>query len=71
MVQIYMAGVEGQRNGRFGQNGKLGHSCAGVTKGKFSESRVRDHVVHLGINVSSSAHNCGCMFNAGNVMAAI
>ena len=38
---------------------KLGHSCARVTKGKFSESRVKDHVVvNLGLNVSSSAHNC-------------
>ena len=35
-----------------------------VTKGKFSESRVKDHVVHLGINVSSSTHKCGCMVNA-------
>ena len=32
-------------------------------------SRVRDHVtVHLGINVSSSAHNCGCVVNGGGCM---
>ena len=70
--------AEGQRNGKFslngkfGQNGKLGHSCVRVTKGRLCDSRVRDHViVHLGLNVSSSAHNCGCMVNGGNAMAAI
>ena len=52
-------------NGKFGQNGKLGHSCVRVT-------RVRDRIiVHLGLNVSSSAHNCGCMVDGGNTMAAI
>ena len=72
--------VEGQRNGKFslngkfGQNGtcKLGHSCVRVTKGRFYDSQVRDHViVHLGLNVSSSAHNCGCVVDGGNAMAAI
>ena len=67
-----LAVAEGQRNGKFGQNGKLGHSCTNVTKGKLYSSRVRDHViVHLGLNVSSSAHNCGGMVNGGNTMAAI
>ena len=28
-------------------------------------------IVHLGLNVSSSAHNCGCMVDGGNAMAAI
>ena len=55
--------VERQRDGNFGQDGKLGHSCARVTKGKFFESWVKDHVVHLGINVRSSAHNCRCVIN--------
>ena len=32
----------------------------------------RDHVVvHLGINVNSSAHNCGCVVDGCNAMAAI
>ena len=43
---MYLAEVEGQRD-KFGQNGKLGHSCARVTKGKFSEFQVKDHVMHL------------------------
>ena len=38
----YQAGVEGQKDH------KLGHSCARVTKGKFSESWVKDYIVHLG-----------------------
>ena len=57
------AEVERQRcgkfsqNGKFGQNGTLGHSCVRVTKGRDYDSRVSDHaIVHLGLNVSSSAH---------------
>ena len=43
--------VEGQRNSKFSQNGKLGHSCVRVTKSRLYESRVRDHVVHSGIKM--------------------
>ena len=43
-----------------------------MTKGKLYGSRDSDHaIVHLGLNVSSSAHNCGCMVDGGNAMAAI
>ena len=36
------------------------------------ESPVRCHViVHLGLNISSFAHNCGCAVNGSNTMAAI
>ena len=79
-----LAVTEGQRNGKlsqngkfglngkFGQNGELGHSCVRVTKGRLYDSRVRDHIiVHLGLNVSSSAHNCGCVVDGSNAMAAI
>ena len=66
--------AEGQRNGKFslngkfGQNGKLGRSCVQT----LYDSRVRDHVIlHLGLNVSSFAHNCGCMVDGSNAMAAI
>ena len=52
-------------------DGKLGHSCARVMKGKFSESRVKDHIVHLGINVRSSANNCGCVVDGSNAIATI
>ena len=31
-----------------------------------------DHaIVHLGLNVSSSARNCGCVVDGGSTMAAI
>ena len=30
-----------------------------------------DFIVRLGLNVSSSTHNCGCVVNGGNTMAAI
>ena len=50
----------------------IGHSCTNVTKGKLYCSRDNDHAtVHLGLNVSSSAHNCGCVVDGGNAMAAI
>ena len=41
--------------GKFGQNGKLSQTCK----------------VHLGLNVSSSAYNDGCIVNGGNAIAAI
>ena len=63
--------VEGQRNGKFNFNGKLVHSCARVTKNRLYKSQVRVHVAHLGLNVNSSAHNCGCVVDGGNAMAAI
>ena len=73
-----LALAEGKRNGKFslngkfGQNGKLGHSCVRVTMGRLYDSRVRDRtIVHLGLNASSSAHNCGCVVSGGNAMAAI
>ena len=28
-------------------------------------------IVHLGLNVSSSAHNCGCVVDDGNAIASI
>ena len=28
-------------------------------------------IMHLGLNVSSSAHNCGCVVDGGNAMSGI
>ena len=70
--QLHSRSSPGERNGKFSQNGKFGHSCTNVTKGKLYGSWDSDHViVHLGLNVSSSAHNCGCVVDGGNTMAAI
>ena len=56
---------------KFGQNGKLDHSCVRVTKGRLYDSWVRDHViVHSGLNVSSSTLIVGAV-NIGTAMAAI
>ena len=55
-----------------GQNGKLGHSCTKERKGKLYNSRVSDlATVHLGLNVSSYAHNCGCVVEGSGAVAAI
>ena len=36
------------------------------------DSQVRDRViVHFGLNVGSSAHDCGCMVDGGGAMVAI
>ena len=34
-------------------------------------SVIMHAIVQLGLNVSSFAHNCGCVVNGGNTMAAI
>ena len=34
-------------------------------------SRGNNHIVHLGINMNSSTHNCRCVVDGGNTMAAI
>ena len=41
-----------------------------MTKGKLYGSRDSDHAI-LDLDVSSSAHNCGYVFDSGNAMAAI
>ena len=70
--QLHSRSSPGERNGKFVQNGKLGHSCTNVTKGRLYGSQDSEHaIVHLGLNVSSSAHNCGCVVDGGNTMAAI
>ena len=43
-----------------------------MTKGELYGSQDSDYaIVNLGLNVSSSAHNCGCVVDGGNAMAAI
>ena len=70
--QLHSRSSPGERNGKFSQNGKLGHSCTNVTKGKLYGSRDSDHaIVHLSLHVSSSAHNCRCVVDGGNIMAVI
>ena len=49
------------QNGKFSQNGNFGQNGMSGQKGK----------VHLGPNVSSSAHNRGCVVNGSGGIAAI
>ena len=57
----------GERSGKFSQNGMFGHN------GEFSQNSMSGQKgkVHLGPNVSSSAHDCGRVDNGGGAMAAI
>ena len=60
-VKEYIVDVWEIQKHKFGQNGKLSQNGMSDQKGK----------VHLGPNVSSSAHDSGCVVNGGGAMAAI
>ena len=56
-----------QRNATYcepGLSANPGKLCE--SQGRLCESRVRDHAVHLGLNISSFAHNCGCTVDGGS-----
>ena len=70
--QLHSRSSPGERNGKFVQNGKLGHSCTNVTKGKLCGSRDSDHaIVHLGCAVNGGNAMAASAVNGGNAMAAI
>ena len=78
-LQLHTQSSPGERSAKLGQNGKCGQNGKFSQNGKFGQngkfshnalSRQKDKV-HLGLNVSSSAHNCGCMVNGDGAMAAI
>ena len=53
------------RNGKFGHN-DVRSLCVRVTKSRLYDSWVRYPVIvhlHVGLNVSSSAHNFGCVID--------
>ena len=60
-LQLHTQSSPGERNGKFSQNGMLGQNGMSGQKGK----------VHLGPNVSSSAHHRGCVVNGSGAVAAI
>ena len=50
--QLHFRSSPRERNGKFSQNGKLGHSCTNVTKVNPYDSRVSYHaIVHLGLQL--------------------
>ena len=57
----------GERSGKFSQNGKFDQN------GKFSQNGTsrQKGKVHLGPNVSTFAHDRGCIVNGSGAMAAI
>ena len=66
-LQLHIQSSPGERSGKFSKNGKFGQN------GKFSQNGMSGQKgkVRLGPNVSSSAHNRGCMVNGSGGMAAI
>ena len=66
-LQLHTQSSPGERSGKFNQNGKFGQN------GKFSQNGMSGQKgkVHLGPNVSSSAHYRGCVVNGSGAMAAI
>ena len=60
-LQLHTQSSSGERSGKFNQNGKFGQNGMYGQKGK----------VHLGPNVSTSAHYRECVVNGSGVMAAI
>ena len=57
----------GERNGKFGQKGKFSQN------GKLSQNvkSGQNGRVHLGLNVSRFAHDCGYVVNGSSTVAAI
>ena len=75
--QLYFQSLPGERNGKysqnssiFGENGKLVTLIQKIRRVGFTTpwSLI---VVHLGLKVSTSVHNCGHVVNGGNTMAAL
>ena len=66
-LQLRTQSSPGERSGKFSQNGKFGQNGRFNQNSKFGQKGK----VHLGANVSSSAHYRGCVVNSSGAMAAI
>ena len=66
-LQLRTQSSPGEKSGKFSQNGEFGQN------GKFGQKGMSGQKgeVHLGPNVSSSAHYRGCVVNGSGAMAAI
>ena len=71
--QLHTQSSPGERNGKFSQNCKFGQNGKFSQNGKLSQNGKsgQNCKVHLGPNVSSFTHDCGCVINGGGAMAAI
>ena len=72
-LQLHARSSLGERNGKFSQNGKFGQNGKFSQNRKFGENGMSGQKckMHLGPNVSSSAHHRGCGINGNGAMAAI
>ena len=72
-LQLHARSSPGERNGKFSQNGKFGQNGKFSQNGKFGQNGMsrQKGKVHLGPNVSSSAHYRGYMVNGSGAMVAI
>ena len=72
-LQLCTQSSPGERSGKFNQNGKFGQNGKFSQNGKFGQNGMSGQKgkVHLGPNVSSSAHYCVCVVNGSDAMAAI
>ena len=72
-LQLRPQSSPGERSGKFNQNGKFGQNGKFSQNGKFGQNGMSGQKgkVHLGPNVSCSAHYRGCVVNGGGAMAAI
>ena len=72
-LQLHTQSSPGERSGKFNQNDKFGQNGKFNQTGKFGQNgmSVQKGKVHLGPNVSSSAHYHGCAVNGSGAMAAI
>ena len=72
-LQLHTQSSSGERSGKFSQNGKFGQNGNLSQNGKFGQNGMSGQKgkVHLGPNVSSSAHDCGCVVHGSGAMAAI
>ena len=72
-LQLHTQSSPGERSGKLSQNGKFGQNGKFSQNGKFGQNGMSGQKgkVHLGPNVSSSAHYLGCVVNGSGAMAAI
>ena len=68
-LQLHTQSSPGERNGKFSQNGKFGQNGKFSQNGRFGQNGMSGQKgkVHLGPNVSSSAHYRGCVVNGSNM----
>ena len=71
-LQLCTRSSPGERSGKFNRNGKFGQNGKFSQNGKFGQNGMSGQKgkVHLGPNVSSSAHYLGCVVNGSGAMAA-